>query len=425
MNNNTFKDTLQIGFALFALFFGAGNLIFPPYLGWQSGENWFIGFLCFLFVDVGLGLLVIYSIAKIGEGSEGIIKPLGKKLAFVFLSAICLCIGPCIAIPRTASLTYEIGVLPTFGEVNSWIVTFAFFVIAYLSSIRKSRLVSIVGSYMAPVMLIALLVMIAVSILHPIGNIAPNFNTEVVIQDSLLAGYQTMDMLASVIFAIAMINAIKEKGYKSQSQQSFMLRWGGLFATFLLFIVYGGLAYIGSTASVNITDEMSQSRLLIALVYLLMGEYGLYLLSLIVGFACLTTAIGLFTSIGEYFEEQLNISYEIIVTIFTITSWILSNLGTTAIINLAVPVLNLLYPILIILTFYALIRDFIYFHEPCQFAMFGAFLVSLILEIEKLLTVNLISSYMPLNGIGFAWLAPSLVMFFVGILYHKVNYSHL
>lgn len=419
MNNHTFKDTLQIGFALFALFFGAGNLIFPPYLGWQSGDNWFIGFLCFLFVDVGMGLLVICAIAKIGEGSYGLIKPIGKKCTFIFLSAICLCIGPCIAIPRTASLTYEIGVVPTFSEVNSWIVTFIFFAIAYISSIRKSRLVSLVGSCMAPIMLVALLLMIAVSILSPIGKIAPSYNTDTVIQGSLLAGYQTMDMLAAVIFAIAMLNAIKEKGYKSLSQQSFMLIWGGLVATLLLFVVYGGLAYIGATASVNITDEMSQTRLLIALVYTLMGDYGLYLLSIIVSFACLTTAIGLFTSIGEYFEEQLHISYEIIVTVFTITSWILSNLGTTAIINLAVPVLNLLYPILIILTFYAFIKDFIYFNEPCQFAVLGAFLVSLIQEIEKIVTMDLISSYMPLNSIGFAWLVPSVAMFFLGMVYCK------
>ena len=127
MNNRTLKDTLQIGFALFALFFGAGNLIFPPYLGWQSGDNWFVGFLCFLFVDIGMGLFIICAIAKIGEGSEGIVNPLGRKCTFIFLSAICLCIGPCIAIPRTASLTYDIGVVPAFGEVNSWIVTFVFF----------------------------------------------------------------------------------------------------------------------------------------------------------------------------------------------------------------------------------------------------------------------------------------------------------
>ena len=421
MNNRTLKDTLQIGFALFAIFFGAGNLIFPPYLGWQSGDNWFVGFLCFLFVDIGMGLFIICAIAKIGEGSEGIVNPLGRKCTFIFLSAICLCIGPCIAIPRTASLTYDIGVVPAFGEVNSWIVTFVFFAIAFVSSIRKSKVVSLIGNGMAPIMLVALLFMIAVSIINPIGDIAPSYSMETVIQDSLLAGYQTMDMLAAVIFAIAMLNAIKEKGYQRLSQQSFMLKWGGLFATFLLFMVYGGLAYIGATASVNVTEEMSQSRLLVALVYTLMGDMGLNLLSVIVSFACLTTAIGLLTSISEYFEEHLHISYEILVMIFTIVSWILSNLGTTAIISLAVPILNLLYPILIILTFYAFIREIVYFYEPCQFAVFGAFTVSLIQEIEKVITMDLISSCLPLNGIGFAWLIPSLVMFVIGIIYCRIR----
>lgn len=226
-----------------------------------------------------------------------------------------------------------------------------------------------------------------------------------------------MDMLAAVIFAIAMLNAIKGKGYKSLSQQSFMLRWGGLFATLLLFMVYGGLAYIGATASINITEEMSQSRLLVALVYTLMGDIGLNLLSVIVSFACLTTAIGLLTSIGEYFEEQLHISYELLVTVFTLISWILSNLGTSAIISLAVPILNLLYPILIILTVYAFIGEFVYFHEPCQLAALVAFAVSLIQEIEKIISLDIISSYMPLNNIGFAWLLPSTLMFLLGMIY--------
>ena len=107
--------------------------------------------------------------------------------------------------------------------------------------------------------------------------------------------------------------------------------------------------------------------------------------------------------------------------IFTIVSWILSNLGTTAIISLAVPILNLLYPILIILTFYAFIRAIVYFYEPCQFAVFGAFTVSLIQEIEKVITMDLISSCLPLNGIGFAWLIPSLVMFVLGIIYCRIR----
>lgn len=156
MNKIKTSDSLTIGFALFAMFFGAGNLIFPPFLGWEAGKSWFAGFLCFIFIDIGMSLLAMIVIAKSEKGAEELTGRLGSKLSFVLLALNCLCIGPFVAIPRTASITYEVGVVPNFGEVNSWLCTGIFFGISFLLSVRQSKVVDIVGKVLAPLMFVAL-----------------------------------------------------------------------------------------------------------------------------------------------------------------------------------------------------------------------------------------------------------------------------
>jgi LIVCS family branched-chain amino acid:cation transporter len=111
-------DILVIGFALFSMFFGAGNVIFPPYLGMEAGSEWFSGFACYFAADIGLALLTIIAMLKNGSDSAGIMRPLGKTASAILLTAVVLCIGPLLAIPRTAASTYEMSVLPLVSGVS-------------------------------------------------------------------------------------------------------------------------------------------------------------------------------------------------------------------------------------------------------------------------------------------------------------------
>lgn len=400
-------DTMTIGFALFAMFFGAGNLIFPPFLGWNAGDKWFIGFLCFIFIDIGMSLLAMIAIAKIGKGAEGITGKLGGRLSFLLLALNCLCIGPCIAIPRTAAITYEIGIVPVFGERSSWLCTGLFFMVTFLLSIRQSRVIDIVGKIMAPLMFAGLCVLIAKGVISPLGEIVSAAQTGTVVRDGLLSGYQTMDMMASVIFAIAVLLTIQQKGYTEKRQQFSLITRGGIFATALLFVVYGGLAYIGAAASVSVTGELTQSQLLLLLTEQLLGKPGMILLGVIVAFACLTTAVGLFTSIASYFEDKLHIRYEILVTVFTLLSWVLSNFGTAVIISMAAPVLELIYPVLIVLIVFGLLPERLLSETTYRFAAFGAFAASVLLQIDSIFDLDLFARILPLSGLGFGWILPA------------------
>ena len=169
--NKFTADIVTVGFALFAMFFGAGNLIFPPYLGWELGDHWFTGFICYLAVDIRFGFVAMLVIAASGKDSESITEKLGARLSPIFLGVICICIGPAIAIPRVASITYEVGIVPNFGEVNSILCTGVFFILAWILCISKSGVMDIVGKVLSPLMVAALFYMIVKGITSPIGEI--------------------------------------------------------------------------------------------------------------------------------------------------------------------------------------------------------------------------------------------------------------
>jgi len=163
--NKTNKDVVIVGFALFAMFFGAGNLIFPPYLGVVSGSSWLTGFGGFLLADVGLALLAVAAAAKCnGEISQILGRP-GKNLAIVLGSAIMICLGPLLAIPRTAATTFEMGVSPLVSGFNPILFSILFFALTFVLTIKPSKVVDIIGQYLTPALLVALGVLIVKGIM--------------------------------------------------------------------------------------------------------------------------------------------------------------------------------------------------------------------------------------------------------------------
>lgn len=414
--NSRVLDLITIGFALFAMFFGAGNLIFPPFLGWQSGSHWLTGIIFYMAIDIGMSLLAIIASARIGHGASGITEKLGRIPSFIIISVTCLCIGPMIAIPRTASITYEVGVAPAFGDLNSWIVTGVFFLISWLLSIRQSRVVDIVGKILSPLMFIFILIMIIKGIVAPIGPVAQGTDIYSAVRDGSLAGYQTMDMLAACLFSITVTSAVIQKGYTDTKSQFAVIRGCGIIAALLLFIVYGGLAYIGASASVRVDAIFTQSELLVFLSSLLMGNTGRMILGVIVSFACLTTAIGLLTSIAVYFEEALHISYRFLVTLFAVVSWIISNFGTSFIIAMAAPVLDLIYPVMIVLILLSAFGRFFPGERVYRISAFGTLVIGILIQLDGILTGGAVSSFLPLSGAGFGWVVPAVIFIITGCI---------
>lgn len=411
------KDMLVIGAALFAMFFGAGNLIFPPLLGQQTGTSWLIGFLFFFIFDVGLALVAILALINKNEYSiTGLTGPMGKVPGAVIGAIGALCIGPFLAIPRTAATTYEVGVAPLFPGFNTWIFSAVFFAIVLVLTIRPSKVVDIVGQFLTPVLVIFLMIMIIVGIVNPLGPIELD-STVNAVKEGTYNGYQTLDVIASMIFIIIIANSARDKGYTDQASLAGATIRSSVVAAIGLLIIYGGLTYLGATTGTLADYQgLDQTTLLVTITKGLFGNTGVILLGIIVLFACWTTAIGLTSAVSEYFVELSGgkLKYKTLVIIIVIFSWVISNAGVSTIIQFSAPLLNLIYPGLLVLIILAFFHKKIKNNNVYRLAAYFGMITS---ALEILAGFGLPTGFvsaLPLSDMGFAWIIPAIVGAIIG-----------
>lgn len=423
---NRKKDILISGLALFAIFFGAGNLIFPPYLGVITGDGWLATMVGFLLADPVIPILTVIVTAAAGGRAVDIGKRVGDKFAKILTLAAIICIGPAFAIPRTAATTYEVGFQSFFPNLPIWVVTIVFFAITFALSFKESNVVNIIGKYITPALLVFLFIVIVKAIISPIGK-----PIDVPVEGGYFVkgfyeGYQTLDAFASPLFTGIVVADLMRKGYGKQSPKdrlSFIISVG-IVASIFLSLVYGGLTYLGASGSSIFTADDSRVEILVNLVYMTLGNFGKFALSVCVTLACLTTAIGLTSSAGNFIEELTHgkVKYIYTVIVVTIISFLLSSLGVDAIINLAVPVLTIGYPIIIALVFYMIFDKKVPYNMAYILMVIGVTIVAVIETFGKQLglgaLVEIIKS-LPLAQFGFTWFIPSLVCFIIGWILGK------
>lgn len=418
------KDLFIIGFALFAMFFGAGNLIFPPYLGLLSGHQWWIGFLGFTITDAGLGLLAIIALSKYDGNLNVLATRINKTFAIIISTAIILCIGPFLATPRTAATTYEIAIMPIFGEsFNRYLFSVIFFVIACLLSIRPSKVVDIVGKFLTPSLLICMTILIIKGIVSPIGEIANTTMIDNVLKKGITDGYQTMDAIAGCMFALVVINAVKARNYSSKDLEIKATVMSSVIAVIFLALIYGGLLYLGAqTSGLGIYDQDTDSTLLLVdITNRVLGGVGVYILGIITALACLTTAIGLISATGNFFNDLTfnKISYERVVVICSIVSCLISMLGVTQIIKISAPILEIIYPcamtIVILGLFNEKIKDDLVFKVPSIVSLIFGFLF--VLQGKNLLGgFGDVLTKLPLTEFGLGWVVPMLLSLVIAMI---------
>ena len=411
----TNKDIIITGFALFAMFFGAGNLIFPPFLGLITGSSWLTGFTGFILADVGLSLLAILAIAKCDGEVGKIFSRAGKKISLVLACAIMICIGPLLAIPRTAATTFEMGIQPIFSGFNSIVFSIIFFSVTLLLTIRPSKVVDIIGSYLTPALLIALLILIGMGVLNPLGTIEPA-TIDGVFSEGIFQGYQTLDALGAVSLSAVIFTSIANKGYTKKEEKISITFKAGLIAAAGLFLVYGGLTYLGATVSTMFDSNVSQAGLIVSITEMLLGFPGKVVLGIIVILACLTTAIGLTSATGQYFSKLSNnkVKYEVIVTGVCLFSLVVSNFGVDKIIQFSAPILTVIYPPTIVLVVFTLLGQFIKNDNVFKFATYAALFMS-ILNIMGDFGVKVpFINNLPLANLGFNWVVPVLIASAIG-----------
>ena len=415
-------DQFVIGFALFSMFFGAGNIIFPPYLGLGSGPDWIMGFICYYFADIGLAILAIFALLKNGGNLNNITDRIGKVPGEVMVALIILCIGPFIALPRTGATTYEMFIVPLFGQINPLIPLLIFFGIALLLTLKESAVVDIIGKFLTPLLFIGLLVLIIVGIINPVGEISDAAMLENVALEGINAGYQTMDVLAAMIFGIIIVKSVEDKGYTEEKNKYATARNASIVAGAGLLIVYCGLTYLGATVSEIFNLNINRSELIINITYGLLGEAGTIVLGVVVTLACLTTAIALITSTADYFHDISNgkLNYKLIAAVTALVSALLAMIGTDMIISIASPVLSLLYPGAMTLLALSFLKEKIS-DWTLRFSVVGALAGSLL---------NLINSYgisvdfitkLPFHSSGLEWIWFALVFGIIGTVTSKIR----
>ena len=433
------KDCIVIGFALFAMFFGAGNLIFPPLLGFMTGGKWGITFIAFSITGICIPILGIFAMGKAGGDIQHFAGKVHPLFADIFGTVIMLGIGPLLALPRTAATTYEIGILPFSRTISPMMSSIIFFVIVLIFSIKQSKVIDSIGKYLTPILIMVLAAIVIRAFIAPLGpfeNPPPqNFFLK-----GFLEGYQTMDALAAMLFATIIINNIKERGYSKRKSLLKINISAGLIAATGLLLVYGGLLHAGASASAVFPKDISRTSLLINICASLWGQTGKVILSLSIAFACLTTAIGLTATAGYFFKKLFHnkISYESIVIVVSVFSCLLANYGVETIIRYSVPLLEALYPVCILLILMNLLDDYI----PNRFYYVGGAAGTLLVSCLQALTStesivnNLFALFsiksisferlsallqtLPLSSIGISWLIPAIVgAFLFGLLGKK------
>lgn len=419
-----------VGLMLFALFFGAGNLIFPAKLGQLAGENMWAAAIGFLVTGAGLPLLGILALGYSGKDDlQSLSSRVSPLFGLVFTVVLYLAIGPLFAIPRTGTVSFEIAIRPFLGDEISFapllIFTIIFFALTAFIALNPSKMVDIIGKWLTPIMLIFIAILLLFVFVKPMGDLqAPtaDYVTGAFFK-GFQEGYLTMDALAAFVFGIIVINAIREKGVNDKKQLLVLCTKAGIIAAGTLALIYAGLTYLGAGSVEKLGQLDTGGPVLTGVSEHYFGSFGGIFLGFIVLLACLTTSVGLITACASYFNKIVpSISYKNFVLIFSVVSTVFANFGLAQLISLSVPLLVAIYPlamVLIALTFaHTLFKGRT---EVYQGAMFLTLIVGVI---EGLLAAGVkmaglksfLGDYLPLFDVGLGWILPAIVGALIGYI---------
>lgn len=424
MNRLKGFDLLALGFMTFALFLGAGNIIFPPSAGMAAGEFIWRAALGFLLTGVGLPLLTVVALARVGGGMDRLTAPLGKFAGTVLAVAVYLAIGPLFATPRTAVVSFEMGIAPFSGNSGMplFIYTLVFFASMLFLVLNPGQLVNRIGKFITPVLLAALLVLGGAAILAPAGEVGAvneSYRGAPLIK-GFLEGYLTMDTLGALVFGIVIATAIRDRGVTEPALVTRYSMIAGVIAAIGLSLVYLALFYLGATSQGIAGGAENGVQILTTYVQHTFGTPGSLLLAVVITLACLTTAVGLTTACGEFFSALLPVSYRSVVIVFALFSLLVANQGLTQLISVSVPVLVGLYPLAIVLVALSLLDRF-WLSSSRVFVPVMA--VTLVFGVVDGLAAAGLGSWvpalftqLPLADQSMGWLVPVLVMLVLAVV---------
>lgn len=427
----TRKHLFILGFMLFSLFFGAGNLIFPPFLGMESGDHFIAAIFGFILTAVFIPFLAVLSVTLSNNGLLAIGQRVSPLFGLIFTIIVYLSIGAFYGIPRASGVAYELGFVQIFGLNNQFILfvfTILFFLTTYFLSVNPKKMVDRIGKILTP----ALIVVLAILFIQAFMKLTylPAEPTEKFSKNPFLTGflegYFTMDAIAALAFGIVVVQGLKQIGVKDKRSIIKGTAFAGVIASIGLTIVYLSLSWIGRVLPITVDVEDGADILVLA-ADTLFNRSGSILFGAIVLLACLTTSVGLTNACASFFYElQPKIHFKVYVTLFALIGLLITNLGLNTILAIATPILVFIYPFAIVLIILAILQVFIgeskkmYVLSMLVTAIFAVHGVLDFFQVD-LTHIDKILNILPLHEDGLGWIVPAIVISVIGYVWDKVQ----
>lgn len=422
---NRTKQIFVLGFAIFASFFGAGNLILPPLLGFNAGPDWWLVAIGFLISATAIPLLALLGHARL----QGTMIDFGKKVSLKFgilFSILVYVIAIVLACPRTAAVTHEMAIQPYF-EINSLVTSSVYFSAVFVFAVNRGKVMDILGKYLTPIIVIILLVIIGIGVFGPSEVIRTSQNQSPIIK-GFLEGYQTYDAIAGLLVGGIIIITVNNLEWDIELRdKKIMIIRSSLIALVGLLIIYVGLIFVGAKYSLEFPADISRPQLLSALATLTLGKFGSAFLAVLVSVACFTTAVSIVVGTADFFKGLFNnskTSYIITAAVSSIFGILMGQFPVKFIIDLAVYALMFIYPIAISLIILNLLAE--KYASPTVFrTVVGLAILFSIPDFLKFLipveNLEFLYHIIPFSRDGLGWVVPSLLGFVLVNLYYALN----
>lgn len=427
------KELLMIGLMVFSVFFGAGNLIFPPIIGKQAGTNVVTTMLFFSITAIIFPILGVVAVAK-SNGLRNLANRVDPIFSIIFTIAAYLAIGPALAMPRAGTLPFEIAISPYIPAnvpkgLILFIYTTVFFGVVYWLSLSPNKLLERISKITSPIFLVLILMLFVGTFLKPMGGYMPPeplYAKNMGLQ-GFLDGYLTLDALAGLNYGLVVVYVIKQKNVLEESKIAKIVISTGIFAGILLFVVYMMLAHVGASSISKFSNTSNGAEILADVMKYLYGNFGAVLLACMFTVACLNIGVGLTTSLSQYFHSMVRrVPYKVWATIWVLWSYMLANLGLNKIMEYSVPVLLAIYPASLVLIVLALLDKYIKGSSTVyRFAIYPTVVISIIHTLDKInIEIPLASSLvkkLPLQSADLGWLSAAGICFVIGFIISKVT----
>ena len=437
------KQRMLVAATLFGMFFGAGNLIFPVHLGQLAGRNLLPATAGFILTAVGIPILGVAAIGNThSDGLQDLASRAGKRYGCFFTCLLYLTIGPCFAIPRCATTSFTTGIAPMLGDAGGgrmalFLFSAVFFGLVLFFSLRPGNITLWIGKIINPLFLFFLGILIVSALLHPgapVSSTLPDASYQSgALFHALSEGYGTMDAIAGLAFGIVVVNVIRQMGVQDDAAIAGEVLRSGILAGILMTFIYMLTILMGAQSLGLFAPSDNGGIALSQISSHYLGQAGILILAVTITFACLKTSIGLVTSCAETFEKMFprRLSYHAWAVLFTVFSFLISNVGLSTLIRYSVPVLMLIYPPAIALILLALFgKHFDHNHKVylwvtvCTWAasLFD-FFKALPEELQILLhldtAVELAERFLPLFSLNLGWILPAVLGLVIGLLCQK------